>query len=113
MKSAVRCGFLLIGVPNLAGFLIATGIGVLLSGLFRAGRSTLILGMLDLVSGIAGVFAGIILTRWIGLQPAMWLPMIACVWFAIHFGLSGAMLQFVLSSGGVMVGWLAYILAAQ
>ena len=108
MRNLGRWVFYTVGIPNLISFVLVTGLGVLLAGVFPRNKRGALLTVVDFSSGLASVFAGIGLCRLFGFQPTMLLPMISGIWLAIHFAAKGRLHEFFLASSGIIVGWAAY-----
>jgi hypothetical protein len=104
----VRWAFYTIGIPNLISFVIATGLGVVLSGFVPPSWRGALLAVVDFFSGLASVFAGVFLARLFGFEPSLLLPMISGLWLAIHFSPKNKMSQFYLATVGVGAGWWVY-----
>ena len=109
MKALVRYGFMIAGIPNLLGFMAATAFGLCLNLLLPLKSRRPVYMAVDLFSGFAAVFCGIFLLRMAGFQPEMWLPIFSAIWFAVHFWMIDGFNQFLLSTAGVMGGWLVYL----
>src|SRR5690242_16667031 len=109
MRMLVRWAFYTIGIPNLISFVLATGLGVLLSGFMPASWRGLLLAVVDFASGVASVFAGVFLARLFGFEPSILLPMISGLWLAIHFSPKNKMPEFYLATIGVAVGGWVYL----
>jgi hypothetical protein len=108
MRLLLVCGFLLVGLPNLIGFAFAACVrGALLFARPYANPKVLT-ALGDVLGGVATVFAATIIARLLDLRFAPWLPIIAALWFAIHFTLLHRLPQFVRASIGVLCGWWAY-----
>jgi len=100
---------MILGLPNLLGFMAATVFGSFLNWLMPPTRRPQVLFAVDLFSGFATVFAGILVLKLVGFKPEMWLPISSAIWFAIHFWLIDGFRQFLLSVGGVMGAWVVYL----
>ena len=108
MRMLIRWAFYTIGIPNLISFVLATGLGVLLSGVIPPSRRGALLALVDFGSGVFSVFAGVLLSRLFGFEPSMLLPMISGLWLAIHFSTKNRMPEFFLGSLGIVAGWFLY-----
>lgn len=108
MRMLIRWAFYTIGIPNLISFVFATGLGVLLSGFVPPNKRGALLALVDFSSGLASVFAGIILARFFGFEPNILLPMVSGLWLAIHFSPRNKMSEFYLATLGIAVGWWLY-----
>jgi hypothetical protein len=108
MTFLVRFGFLMLGLPNLISFVIVAAIGTLLLCIHPRLNKKLLLASVDFLSGFAAVFAGVFLGYCLELKPTAWLPMVAAVWFAIHFARFGRFGEFMRASIGTVAGWWAY-----
>src|SRR6266850_5502822 len=108
MRMLVRWAFYTIGIPNLIGFVLVTGLGVILAGIIPPSRRGALLALVDFSSGVFSVFAGIFLSRMLGFQPSVFLPMLSGLWLAIHFSSKNRIPESFLASFGVVVGWFIY-----
>jgi len=96
------------GIPNILGFICVTGLAFVLSWVVPIASKPGLLALMDVLSGIASVFAGVWTCRLIGFEPHAWLPMVAGVWFGVHFALQERYAEFVRAVMGVFVGWMLY-----
>jgi len=62
----------------------------------------------DVAGGFATVFAAAILAHIFNIPLGQWVPVVAAIWFAIHFALLRRAHELVRASMGVFCGWLAY-----
>jgi len=67
MRMLVRGRSIPIGIPNLIGFVLVTGLGAVLAGIIPAQPTRRIGSPRGLLSGLYSVFAGIFLSRMFGL----------------------------------------------
>ena len=100
--------FFLVGLPNLIGlaFGACARVALLCARPFWDSKVPAALG--DLVAGIGTLFAAEIIARALPLGLGSWLPVVAAIWFGIHFMLRGRLREFVPASFGLLCGWLAY-----
>ena len=108
MRMLVRWAFYTIGIPNLISFVLVTGLGVALSAVIPPNKRGALLALVDFSSGVFSVFAGVFLSRLLGFEPSMFLPMLSGLWLAIHFSPRNKMTEFFLASFGVVAGWFLY-----
>src|SRR5437762_13313966 len=109
MRSLVRSVFIVLGLPNLIGFVVAASLGTLLLFIRPHVNRTFLLRAADMLSGFVAVFAGVVLARFFNVRPTPWLPLCAAVCFAIYFARSNHLAQFARASIGTLCGWWAYI----
>ena len=108
MKSLGKYVFMLLGIPNVAGFALVSGLAALIVRAIPEERRDALLAFADISAGFASVFIGGFMARMVTVGPPVWLPMLAVAWFAIHFMRRNKVAEFTRASVGVLSGWWAY-----
>src|SRR4051812_29385757 len=108
MKSLGRYGFIAVGIPNILGFAMVALMGPLFFAKVARRSQSAALAAADVFSGLATVFAGVLIAWVFRVEVTIWLPMVAAIWFAIHFTRLNRFGEFIRASGGVVCGWLIY-----
>jgi hypothetical protein len=62
------------------------------------------------MGGFATLFVGLLIERLFSNRPTGWLPLIATIWFAVHFLRLKRTAEFARASAGVFSAWLLYCL---
>jgi hypothetical protein len=108
MKSLGRYGFIAVGIPNLLGFAMVALMGPIFLGKVARRNPTAALATADVFSGLATVFAGVLIALVLRVEVTVLLPMVSAIWFAIHFTRLNRFGEFLRASGGIACGWLIY-----
>jgi hypothetical protein len=108
MRVVLVCGFLIVGLPNLLGLALGACLRLFLLLTLRYSNLKVLAALADVASGFATAIAAVLIGGAISLGLARWLPIVATVWFAIHFTLLHRPPQLVRCGIGVLCGWWAY-----
>jgi len=100
--------FALLGVPNILGYAGVAVLAILVLWLQPHVNRKALLRVVDVLTGFATVFAGLLIAHLLNVGPTAWLPVIAATWFAIHFVRLNKTGAFVRASAGILCGWLLY-----
>ena len=99
---------MLFGLPNLVGLIVAGSLGTIILLIRPQVKKSFLFSTADLLSGFVTVFAGVFIADLLNIRPAAWLPMLAALWFAIHFTRCDKLAQFTRAAFGTFLGWWAY-----
>lgn len=99
---------MILGLPNLLGLVAAAALGTLVLFIRPGVNRAFLLLVAEALSGFVAVFAGVAIARVLNLTPTAWLPMLAGVWFGIHFLRGEKTAEFSRAAVGLLAGWWAY-----
>jgi hypothetical protein len=108
MKSLGRCGFILLGLPNIIGFAVVAALAVWFVRAVPANKRDMLFATVDVFTGLMSVFVGVYLIGLLQIAPNIWLPILAAAWFAIHFTRINRDAKFLRAAAGVLSGWWLY-----
>ena len=108
MRLMLVCGFLVVGLPNLFGFLFGACARIALLCANPLGNANLRVALSEVIGGVATAFAAVLVANLLNLHSSVWLLVVAALWFAIHFVRLARMPQLIRSCIGILCGWCAY-----
>src|SRR5688500_17502309 len=108
MKRLGRCGFILLGLPNIIGFAVVAAIAVWFARIVPSNKKEMLFATVDVFTGLMSVFVGVFLVGLLRIAPTVWLPMLTAAWFAVHFSRLNRDSKFLRAAVGVLTGWWLY-----
>jgi|SRR5712672_59575 len=106
MRTLGRYGFILLGLPNIIGFAVATILGGMLVPVVPEGKRPTLLCVAEMLSGLVSFFATILIARLVRIEPSFWIFALPGVWFFVYFVSKNRVLEFFRSASGILCGWL-------
>ena len=108
MRLLLVCGFLVVGLPNLFGFVFGACARIALLCANPLGNANLRVALSEIIGGFVIAFAAVLVANLLNLHSSAWLTLMAALWFAIHFIRVAGMPQLIRSCIGILCGWYAY-----
>ena len=108
MRLLLVCAFLVVGLPNLFGFVFGACARIALLCANPLGNANLRIAVSEVVGGVATAFATVLIANLLNLHSTSWLLVVAAIWFAIHFVRLARVPQLIRACIGILCGWCAY-----
>ena len=101
-------GFIILGLPNIIGLTLVSGLALLVLPVVPTHKRQALLAAVDVIGGLLSVCAGVLILGLLKVDPAIWFPIAAAIWFAIHFSRINKIPEFLRASLGIVGGWWIY-----
>jgi len=111
IRALARYGFILLGLPNIMGFAVVTGLVAIALPTVPAGKKGILLAFAEALSGFVSIFASISIARLARVEPTLWIFAIPVTWFFVYFIHKNRVPEFFRSTAGVLSGWFLWRLA--
>src|SRR5258707_486110 len=85
LKTLGRCGFILLGVPNIIGFAVVSGLAGMAVRMVPVEKRKTLLAAAEAFSGLVTALTGIWIARLARIEPSFWMYTVSCAWFFVYF----------------------------